>query len=70
MAGKEVMLKSVAQSILVYAISCFNLPFQVIRDLNSLFAGFLWGDNGSKKKKSIGRHGSIFVYKKLMMGWA
>lgn len=28
----------------------FTLPFQVISDLNRLFACFWWGDNGSKKR--------------------
>ncbi|XP_019086489.1 PREDICTED: uncharacterized protein LOC109126954 [Camelina sativa] len=48
-AGKEVMLKSVAVSMPVYAMSCFKLPRGVISDIESLLMNFWWDRNSNQK---------------------
>ncbi|KAL5779910.1 hypothetical protein ACOSQ2_010647 [Xanthoceras sorbifolium] len=49
-SGREVLVKSVAQAILTYAMSCFRLPSSLLTKLQGLFANFWWGFNGNKKK--------------------
>lgn len=40
-AGKEVLIKSVIQSIPMYAMSCFKLPTTFCRELEQLMSRFL-----------------------------
>ncbi|KAL5581022.1 hypothetical protein UlMin_013464 [Ulmus minor] len=49
-AGKEVLLKAVVQTIPTYAISCFKLPKTLIKDLHRLIADFWWGSKTGKSK--------------------
>lgn len=49
-AGKEVMIKSVIQSIPTYVMSCFELPKQFCWDIQQLMARFWWGVKGDEKK--------------------
>ncbi|XP_057438067.1 uncharacterized protein LOC130730153 [Lotus japonicus] len=49
-AGKEVLLKSVAQAIPIYLMSCFRLPENVCSSMASLMANFWWGQKNSEKK--------------------
>ena len=49
-AGKEVLLKVVAQSIPTIAMSCFLLPKGCCSELNKMMSNFLWGQRGSKHK--------------------
>ena len=48
--GKEILLKSVAQAILSYAILVFKLPKGNYRTITHELAGFWWGDGEVKKK--------------------
>ena len=49
MGGKELLLKAVAQAILVFAMSVFNIPKGVCKDITDLIAQFWWGGDGDKK---------------------
>lgn len=47
--GKEIMIKSVAQAIPTYAMSCFLLPKKLCDKLNTCVSNFWWkGDPESK----------------------
>ncbi|XP_074318289.1 uncharacterized protein LOC141654887 [Silene latifolia] len=49
-AGREVLIKAVAQSISTYAMSVFKLPSNFCEELRSLVSNFWWGTNNGKKK--------------------
>ena len=48
--GREILLKAVIQSILVYSMNLFKLSSSLISDLHRLCAKFWWGGNGAKRK--------------------
>lgn len=50
MGGKEVLIKSVAQSIPTYIISCFRVPKTLCDELHSMMARFWWGSTNTKRK--------------------
>ncbi|KAM6541182.1 hypothetical protein CsatB_005629 [Cannabis sativa] len=47
-AGREVLIKSIIQAILVYLMSCFRLTKGLIREIQSLIARFWWGSTKDK----------------------
>lgn len=47
---KEVLIKSMAQAIPNYVMTCFNFPLTLCNDLNALCARFRWGSSHSEKK--------------------
>ncbi|KAK6774153.1 hypothetical protein RDI58_029392 [Solanum bulbocastanum] len=49
-AGKEVMLKSVLSSIPSYALSCFQFPDNLGKEITAIFSEFWWGKNEGKRK--------------------
>ena len=49
-AGKEILIKVVAQSIPTYTMSVFLLPLKLCDELNSLCAKFWWGQVGNERK--------------------
>lgn len=51
-SGKEVLLKSVAQALPTYVMSCFLLPQGIIKKLQSAISNFWW----SNKQNSRGLH--------------
>ena len=49
-AGKEVLIKAVAQSIPTYTMGVFQLPVKLCNELNAMCARFWWGQVGNEKK--------------------
>ena len=54
-AGKELLIKVVAQSLPTYAMNCFLLPKTFCDELHQLMARFWWG-NGSEDRKIHSRY--------------
>ena len=48
-AGKEVMIKAVVQSILVYSMNVFKLPVGLCKDIEAMIRKFWWGNGETKK---------------------
>lgn len=48
-AGKEILIKVVAQSIPTYAMSCFKLPSGFCDDVGRIIRNFWWGTSNSKR---------------------
>lgn len=42
-AGREVLLKSVAQAVLTYTMSCFKLPANLCQKITSYISNYRWG---------------------------
>ena len=49
-AGKEILIKAVAQSIPTYTMSVFQLPVKLYEELQSMCAQFWWGQVGNERK--------------------
>ena len=48
--GKEVLIKVVAQSILMYSMGVFQLPEKLCDELDTMCARFWWGQIGEERK--------------------
>ena len=49
-AGREVVIKTVAQAIPTYSMSMFKLPKKICDDINSVLAKYWWGQTQNEKK--------------------
>ena len=49
-AGKEVLIKAVAQSIPTYTMGVFQLPKKLCDELDAMCARFWWGQEGEERK--------------------
>ena len=49
-AGKEVLIKAVAQAIPTYTMSCFKIPDSFCDELTSMIQKILWGQRREEKK--------------------
>ncbi|KAM5560293.1 hypothetical protein ABKV19_021457 [Rosa sericea] len=49
-AGREVLIKAVAQAIPSYVMSCFELPKHLCNEMQQLMARFWWGGSEGEKK--------------------
>lgn len=48
--GKDVLIKSVAQAVPVYSMSCFKFPRGLCQHINSLIGKFWWGSKEGERK--------------------
>ena len=49
-AGKEILIKAVAQAIPIYTMSVFQIPLKFCSELEALCARFWWGQIGNERK--------------------
>ena len=49
-AGKEVLIKSVAQAVPSYTMSCFQLPKKLCEEPTGMIGQFWWGQVKNEKK--------------------
>lgn len=49
-AGREVLIKSIAQVIPTYVMSLFKLPRNLCNDINSIIAKYWWAQTSDEKK--------------------
>lgn len=49
-AGREVLIKAVAQVVSTYTMSCFKLPNNICDDLTRMVSQFWWGHKNEQKK--------------------
>jgi hypothetical protein len=49
-AGREVLIKAVAQSVPTYSMSCFQLSKTTCKRLTSIIARYWWGGDGDRRK--------------------
>ena len=49
-AGKEILIKAVAQAIPTYSMSCFRIPDSFCDELTSLIRNFWWGQKKDEHK--------------------
>lgn len=49
-AGKEVLIKAVAQVIPTYVMSCYKVPESVFHEIEAMLARFWWGSKNGERK--------------------
>ncbi|XP_021751095.1 uncharacterized protein LOC110716771 [Chenopodium quinoa] len=51
-AGREILIKSVAQAIPTYAMQCFSIPVSILNVVEKMCRSFFWGQKGEERKMS------------------
>ena len=49
-AGKEILIKTIAQAIPTYTMSCFKIPNSLCDDLTCMIRNFWWGQKQDERK--------------------
>ena len=49
-AGREILIKAVAQALPTYTMSYFKLPIGLCHDIEALIRRFFWGQRGENRK--------------------
>ena len=49
-AGREILIKAMAQATTTYTMSCFKLPNSLCHELNSMVGQFWWGQKEKERK--------------------
>ncbi|KAL0016440.1 hypothetical protein SO802_003509 [Lithocarpus litseifolius] len=49
-AGREILIKAVAQATPTYTMNCFKLPDSLCSEINSMVGGFWWGRKEKERK--------------------
>ena len=48
-AGREILIKIVAQATPTYTMSCFKIPNSLYKDLNFIMSNFWWGQKDKER---------------------
>lgn len=49
-AGREVLIKAVAQAIPTYTMQCFSIPITILNEMESLCRNFFWGQKKDERR--------------------
>ena len=49
-AGREILIKSMAQALPTYKMSCFKLPITLFHEIEALTHKLFWGQRGENRK--------------------
>ena len=49
-AGREVLIKAIAQAIPTYAMQCFRIPVEMLKDIEGMCRRFFWGQKKDERK--------------------
>ena len=67
-AGREILIKAVAQALPTYAMLCFKLPIELCHEIETLVKKN-WGGKKERAKRSIGKSGRSFANQRHKGGW-
>jgi len=68
MGGKEVLIKSIAQAIPVYAMMVFKIPQNICKGISDTISQYWWGDD-DEKRGFIGGFGGKCVFLRTTEVW-
>ena len=50
MGGEEILIKSIAQAVPVFAMMVFKIPKNICKGITSVISQFWWGDDNDDKR--------------------